>query len=106
MIHSSAIIHSDAKISNKVEIGPYCVIGAGVQIDENTKIHSHVNIIGNTTIGKNNEIFPFVSIGTDPQDLKYQGESNSIIIGDNNKFREYVNINPVLQLAANNANWK
>ena len=94
MIHSSAIIHSDAKISNKVEIGPYCVIGSGVKIDENTKIHSHVNIIGNTTIGKNNEIFPFVSIGTDPQDLKYRGETNSIIIGDNNKFREYVNINP------------
>ena len=94
MIHSSAIIHSNAKISNKVEIGPYCVIGAGVKIGENTKIHSHVNIIGNTTIGKNNEIFPFVSIGTDPQDLKYQGETNSIIIGDNNKFREYVNINP------------
>ena len=94
MIHSSAIIHSNAKISNKVEIGPYCVIGADVKIGENTKIHSHVNIIGNTTIGKNNEIFPFVSIGTDPQDLKYQGESNSIIIGDNNKFREYVNINP------------
>ena len=86
MIHSSAIIHSNAKISNKVEIGPYCIIGAGVKIGENTKIHSHVNIIGNTTIRKNNEIFPFVSIGTNPQDLKYKGESNSIIIGFNVSF--------------------
>ena len=94
MIHSSAIIDSNAEISDKVDIGPYCVIGSGVKIEENTKIHSHVNIIGNTTIGKNNEIFPFVSIGTNPQDLKYKGESNSIIIGDNNKLREYVNINP------------
>ena len=94
MIHSSAIIDSNAEISDKADIGPYCVIGSGVKIEENTKIHSHVNIIGNTTIGKNNEIFPFVSIGTNPQDLKYKGESNSIIIGDNNKLREYVNINP------------
>ena len=94
MIHQSAIIDSNTKISSNVDIGPYCVIGPGVNIQENTKLHSHVNIMGNTTIGKNNEFFPFVSIGTDPQDLKYQGESNSIIIGDNNKLREYVNINP------------
>ena len=94
MIHKSALIDSKAKISDNVDIGPYCVIGPGVIIKENTKLHSHVNIKGNTTIGKNNEIFPFVSIGTDPQDLKYKGEKNSIIIGDNNKFREYVNINP------------
>jgi len=50
--------------------------------------------MGNTKIGKSNEIFPHVSIGTDPQDLKYRGEKNSIVIGDNNKLREYVNINP------------
>ena len=94
MIHSTAIIDSNAKVSDNVDIGPYCVIGSGVKIEEYTKIHSHVNITGNTSIGKNNEIFPFASIGTEPQDLKYKGESNSIIIGDNNKFREYVNINP------------
>ena len=94
MIHKSALIDSKAKISDNVDIGPYCVIGPGAIIQDNTKLHSHVNIKGNTTIGKNNEIFPFVSIGTDPQDLKYKGEKNSIIIGDNNKFREYVNINP------------
>ena len=94
MIHPSSIIDPNAKISNNVVIGPYCVIGSGVELGPNTKLHSHINIKGKTKIGKNNEIFPFVSIGTSPQDLKYKGEKNSIIIGDNNKLREYVNINP------------
>lgn len=94
MIHKTAIIDKKAEISSKVEIGPYCVIGPDVKIGSNTIVHSHVNITGNTSIGSNNEIFPFCSIGTPPQDLKYKGEKNSIIIGDNNKFREYVNINP------------
>ncbi len=94
MIHPTAIINNNSKISDSVIIGPYCTIGPYVEIGSNTKLHSHVNIVGNTKIGKNNEIFPFVSIGTDPQDLKYAGEKNSIIIGDNNKLREYVNINP------------
>ena len=94
MIHPSSIIDPNAKISKDVVIGPYCVIGPDVELGSNTKLHSHININGNTKIGKNNEIFPFVSIGTPPQDLKYNGEKNSIIIGDNNKLREYVNINP------------
>ncbi len=94
MIHPTAIINNKTKISNDVEIGPYCIIGPDVELGSKTKLHSHVSIIGNTKIGANNEIFPFVSIGTDPQDLKYKGEKNSIIIGNNNKFREYVNINP------------
>ena len=94
MIHPTSIVDKSAKISKDVEIGPYCVIGSDVEIGSKTKIHSHVSIKGYTRIGKNNEIFPFVSIGSPPQDLKYKGEKNSIIIGDNNKFREYVNINP------------
>ncbi len=94
MIHHTAIVNKKSKISENVEIGPYCTIGPDVELGSNTKLHSHVNIVGNTKFGKNNEIFPFTSIGTEPQDLKYKGEKNSIIIGDNNKFREYVNINP------------
>ena len=94
MIHKTAIISKAAKIDDNVEIGPYSIIGPNVKISNNTKIHSHVNIVGNTIIGSGNEIFPFASIGTPPQDLKYKGEKNSLIIGDNNKFREYVNINP------------
>ncbi len=94
MIHKTAIVDTKAKISDNVEIGPYCIIGSEVEIGTKTVIHSHVNVVGNTKIGKNNQIYPFSSIGTPPQDLKYKGEKNSLIIGDNNKFREYVNINP------------
>ncbi len=94
MIHKTAIVDSKAKISNNVEIGPYCIIGPEVEIGTNSVLYSHVNIVGNTKIGENNHIYPFSSIGTPPQDLKYKGEKNSLVIGNNNKFREYVNINP------------
>ena len=94
MIHKTAIINTKAKISDNVKIGPYCVVGPEVEIGTNSVLHSHVNIVGNTKIGKNNQIYPFSSIGTPPQDLKYKGEKNSLIIGNNNTFREYVNINP------------
>ena len=94
MIHDTAIISETSKLGDNVEIGAYSIIGPNVKISNNTKIHSHVNITGNTSIGTGNEIFPFSSIGTPPQDLKYKGEKNSLLIGDNNKFREYVNINP------------
>src|SRR5210317_2074348 len=93
MIHKTAIIDPKAKIASSVEIGPYCVIGPNVEIDENTIIQSHVNISISAKIGKGNKIYPFVSIN-DPQDLKYSGEPTNLIIGDNNKIREYVTINP------------
>ena len=94
MIHKTAIIDSKAKISDNVNIGPFCIIGPEVEIGTNSILHSHVNIVGNTKLGENNQIYPFSSIGTPPQDLKYKGEKNSLVIGNNNKFREYVNINP------------
>ena len=94
MIHKTAIIDSRAKISNNVNIGPYTVIGPNVEIDEGTEVQSHVNIVGNTKIGKNNKIYPFASIGNDPQDLKFKGEKTTLEIGENNKIREYVTINP------------
>jgi len=94
MIHKTAIIDSRAKISNNVKIGPYTVIGPNVEINEGTEVLSHVNIAGNTKIGKNNKIYPFASIGNDPQDLKFKGEETKLVIGDSNKIREYVTINP------------
>ena len=94
MIHNTAIIDSKAKISSNVIIGAYSVIGPDVEIDENTIIHSHVNISGLTKIGKNNKIYPFASIGNDPQDLKYNNEKTKLIIGNKNTIREYVSINP------------
>ena len=94
MIHKTAIIDAKANISENVEIGPYSVIGPYVEIGEGTIIQSHVNITGQSKIGKKNIIYPFASIGNDPQDLKFQGEETKLEIGNNNKIREYVTINP------------
>ncbi|MDC1033588.1 acyl-ACP--UDP-N-acetylglucosamine O-acyltransferase [Candidatus Pelagibacter sp.] len=93
MIHKTAIIDPKAKLDKNIQVGPYCIIGPNVEIGENTIIQSHVNISGQTKIGKGNKIYPFVSMN-DPQDLKYDGEPTNLIIGDNNKIREYVTINP------------
>ena len=94
MIHKSSVIHQNAKIADTVEIGPYTVIGSNVEIADKVKIDSHVNISGNTKIGESTHIFPFASIGTDPQDLKFDGEETKLEIGKNNTIREYVTINP------------
>ena len=93
MIDKTVTINKNAKVHPSVKIGPYTIIGPNVEIGENTEIQSHVSITGNTKIGKGNKIYPFVSIN-DPQDLKYNGEETSLVIGDNNKIREYVTINP------------
>jgi len=94
MIHKTAIVDPKAKISTNVKIGPYSIIGPYVEIDENCEIQSHVSIVGNTKIAKNNKIYSFSSIGNDPQDLKFKGEKSKVEIGNNNKIREYVTINP------------
>ena len=93
MIHETAIIDPKAKISKNVKIGAYSIIGPNVSIGENTKIYGHVNITGNTFIGKDNIISPFASLGSEPQDLKYDNEETKLVIGNNNKIREYVTIN-------------
>ena len=94
MIHNSSVIEKGAKIAKNVKIGPFCYIGAKVQISDGVELSSNVHIEGNTKIGKETRIFPFASIGTSPQDLKYKGEKNSLEIGENNTIREYVTINP------------
>ena len=94
MIHNSSIIDKKAKISNKVKIGPFCYVGPNVELAENVELISNVHIEGNTKIGSNTKIFPFASIGTDPQDLKFRGEKNRLEIGERNIIREYVTINP------------
>ncbi|MDB9826070.1 acyl-ACP--UDP-N-acetylglucosamine O-acyltransferase [Candidatus Pelagibacter sp.] len=93
MIHKTAIIDPKAKISQKVEIGPYSIIGPDVEINEDVTIQSHVNITGHTIIGKRNKIYTFASVGSDPQDLKYNSEKTKLIIGNDNTIREYTTIN-------------
>jgi len=94
MIHKTAIVDQKAEVSKSANIGPYSVIGPNVQLDDYVDIQSHVNISGNTKIGAETKIFPFASIGTQPQDLKYKGEKSALIIGKRNIIREYVTINP------------
>ena len=94
MIHSSSVIDQKAKISKNVKIGPFCYVGPDVELSEEVELISNVHIEGNTKIGKGTKIFPFASIGTQPQDLKFKNETNSLDIGEHNIIREYVTINP------------
>ena len=94
MIHKSSSVDPKAKICKNVKIGPFCYIGPNVFLDENVELVSNVHIEGNTNVGKGTKIYPFACIGTQPQDLKYKGEKNSLLIGQNNNIREYVTINP------------
>jgi UDP-N-acetylglucosamine acyltransferase len=94
MIHNSSVIDKNSKIGDKVKIGPFCYIGPEVELAEGVELVSNVHIEGNTKIGKETKIFPFASLGTQPQDLKFNNEKNSLVIGENNLIREYVTINP------------
>lgn len=92
MIHSTAIVSDSAKLAEDVEIGPYTVIGDDVEIGGGCRIDSHVVINGPTRIGADNHIYQFASIGDDPQDKKYAGESTRLSIGDRNTIREFCTI--------------
>jgi UDP-N-acetylglucosamine acyltransferase len=93
MIHSTAIIDPSAQIASDVNIGPYTVIGANVEIASGCDIKSHVVINGPTKIGENNTIYQFSSVGEDPQDKKYADEPTVLEIGSGNLIRENVTIN-------------
>lgn len=93
-IHATAVVDQNAKIGTDVTIGPYCVIGPDVQLGDKVTLKSHVVVDGRTTIGEGTVIYPFASIGTQPQDLKYHGEDSALEIGKNNQIREHVTMNP------------
>ena len=92
--HHTSIISEKAVLGTNVTIGPYCIVNENVKIGNNVNLKAHVYIDGNTTIGDNCTFFPYCSIGSSPQDLKYKGEESILKIGDNNIFREYVTVNP------------
>lgn len=92
-IHSTVVISDGAEIGEGVEIGPYCVIGPNVKIGCGAKLMSHVVVDGYTTIGADCRLFPFASIGTQTQDLKYKGGQTFVEIGDGTTLREYVTVN-------------
>jgi UDP-N-acetylglucosamine acyltransferase len=91
-IHSSAVIHPQARIGGGCQIGPYCVIGEHVELGPECRLHSHVVIDGHTRLGTGNEIFPFASIGLKTQDLKWKGGHTRTEIGDHNTFRENITV--------------
>ncbi|RKS85754.1 acyl-[acyl-carrier-protein]--UDP-N-acetylglucosamine O-acyltransferase [Orbus hercynius] len=92
VIHPSSIIEDGASIGANVKIGPFCYVGQHVSIGEGTELKSHVVVNGHTTIGRDNQIYQFASIGEVNQDLKYQGEPTRTEIGDRNRIRESVTI--------------
>jgi UDP-N-acetylglucosamine acyltransferase len=92
-IHPTAIIDAKAELDSSVEVGPYSIIGENVKIDADTRVAGHVMINGPTTIGKNNHIFQYSSLGEAPQDKKYRDEPTLLEIGDNNTIREFCTFN-------------
>ncbi|MCC6220893.1 MAG: acyl-ACP--UDP-N-acetylglucosamine O-acyltransferase [Deltaproteobacteria bacterium] len=96
-IHPTAIVDSQARLATSVTVGAYSTIGPNVIIGEGCEIRSHVVIEGHTTLGEENVIFQFASIGSAPQDLKYKGESSTLEMGSRNIIREHVTLNPGTQ---------
>ncbi|BCA54254.1 UDP-N-acetylglucosamine acetyltransferase [Nitrospira sp. KM1] len=92
-IHPQAIVHPKAKLADDVVVGPFCTVGEHVTIDAGSRLISHVTVDGWTQIGKRCELHPFVSIGGPPQHLQYKGDPTTVVIGDDNIFREYVTVN-------------
>ncbi len=92
--HPTAIVDPGARLGSEVEIGPFCVIGPEVEIGEGCRLHSHVVVQGKTSLGPQCEVFPFVSLGHRPQDLKFKGEQSRLVIGARNMIREGVTMNP------------
>jgi UDP-N-acetylglucosamine acyltransferase len=93
-IHPTAIIAPGATLARDVVIGPYCIVGENVALAAGVTLRSHVVVEGLTTVGEGTRIFPFASIGLEPQDLKYRGEKSALVIGRDNTIREYVTMNP------------
>lgn len=91
-IHASAIVSAEAEIGSGCYIGPFCTVGSEVTLGDGVRLDSHVAIDGRTSIGGETHVFPFVSIGLAPQDLKYGGEPTSVEIGEKNQIREFVTI--------------
>ncbi|MBO0735614.1 MAG: acyl-ACP--UDP-N-acetylglucosamine O-acyltransferase [Alphaproteobacteria bacterium] len=93
-IHPTAIVAPGAKLADDVVVGPYCIVGEEVVLGAGVALRPHAVVDGRTTVGEGTRIFPFASIGLEPQDLKYRGEPSVLVIGKNNTIREYVTMNP------------
>lgn len=93
-IHPTALVNDAAILGSNVNIGPYCIIGENITLGDGVNLVSHVVVDGVTTVGANTVVYPFASLGSPPQDLKYNGEPSRLEIGCNNVIREQVSMNP------------
>ncbi len=93
-VHSSSVIEGGAELGDGVVIGPFCHVGSAVKLGQGVELMSHVSVTGDTSIGKASRLFPFASVGSEPQDLKYAGEAATLTIGSNCTIREGVTMNP------------
>jgi UDP-N-acetylglucosamine acyltransferase len=93
-IHPTAVVEDGARVGADVEIGPFCHVGSKATLGDGVRLHSHVSVAGDTTVGARTQIFPFASIGHPPQDLKYRGEPVRLMIGEDCLIRESVTMNP------------
>ncbi len=93
-IHPTAIIEDGAVLGENIRIGPYCMVGPGVTLGDDVELVSHVVIAGRTTVGARSKVYPFVSLGHQPQDLKFSGEDTLLAIGEDNQIREHSTMNP------------
>ena len=93
-VHPTAIVEDGAKLGDGCKVGPFCSVGAEVELGDGVELISHVAVAGRTKIGARTRIFPFASIGHQPQDLKYKGEPSSLSVGTDCQIREGVTMNP------------
>jgi len=93
-LHPTAVVEPGARLAETARVGPYCVVGPEVELQDGVELVSHVAVAGRTVVGAETRIFPFASIGHQPQDLKYQGEKSGLEIGRRNVVREHVTMNP------------
>jgi UDP-N-acetylglucosamine acyltransferase len=94
LVHATAVVDPQAQLAPDVRVGPYAVVEGPVVIGEGCVLHAHAVVMGHTTLGKGNQVFPGAVLGAPPQDLKYAGEPTRLVIGDGNQFREHVTVHP------------
>ncbi len=93
-VHPTAVIDGGAELGSNVAVGPFCVVGGDVRLGDSVVLRSHVVVEGHTKVGGETEIYPFASIGLQPQDMKFSGEVSRLVIGERNTIREHVTMNP------------
>ena len=93
-IHPTAVVEEGARLADSVKVGPFCVVGAEVELNANVELISHVAVAGRTRIGAGSKVYPFASLGHAPQDLKFKNEPSRLEIGNDCTIREHVTMNP------------